>query len=373
MTETEEVNWYNSLGFNVTLSELQASYAAFAPKQNKSTATNAEWDTEADDLRDYYRLYKRTGYAGFLQQAQYEHDWQVNIYSQIGNPSIPKSATANITHFYMMGLVDWYVDNKDQATLDAINRLINYAIANPNTTFETRGIARPLQCLVYYREKIGLVDVSAGITHLVNEIKSAPVYNGFISWPKYYVNDSGTFDHQPAGTDLRVLFPKNANFTDSAGKLLITGPTTFNFIGFPGVASFQDCMLMHALNVAGRALNDSSLTALSQRQAQAWMQCCGYPWPDPTGAKSNYVIGYNIVSNSPDLSMWTDSAGSSTPLYVSQYAAFCPDSTRQHALQQQTCLRAYGEYTKILPSEFGGKPRYWLWQTWQQGYFLTQK
>jgi hypothetical protein len=374
MTESEEVNWYNSLGFNVTLSDLQASYAGFAPAQNKSTSTNVEWDTEADDLRDYYRLYKRTGNAGFLQQAQYEHDWQVNVYSQIGNSSIPTTATANMTHFYMMGLIDWYVDHKDQATLDAINRLLNFALANlPASFIETRGVARPLQCLVYYREQIGLVDVSAGITKLLNDIKTAPVYNGFISWPKYYVNGPGKLDNQPAGSDLRVLFPKNASFTNAAGSLLITGATTYDFRGFPGAASFQDFMLMHALNLSGRVLNDSSLTNLSLRQANAWMQCTGYPWPDPTGAKSNYVISYSIVSNSPDLTMWTDSAGSSTPLYVGQYAAFCPVATMRRALQQQACLRAYGEYAKIVPSEFGGRPRYWLWQTWQQGYFNTQK
>ncbi len=42
-------------------------------------------------------------------------------------------------------------------------------------------------------------------------------------------------------------------------------------------------------------------------------------------------------------------------------------------MQQQSLLRQYGQYTKVLPSELGKQPRFWLWQTWEQGFFLTQK
>jgi hypothetical protein len=369
MTEAEEVAWYNSLGFNVTLAELQASYANFTPTAVSST-TNVEWNTETDDLRNYYRLYQRTGYAGFLAQAQNLHDWYCNTYSVPGS-----SSAIGTEHVYLMGMVDWVANNPtDTAGAAAIDRVLAYIQSNlPTSYYETRVSARMLQCLCYYKEKLGTTNVDAEIATLVAQIKAAPVYNGFVSFPKYYVGTGETIGGQPAGTDLRTLFPKDATFANSSGTLFLTSATTFDLVGFPGAASFQDVMLMHALRVAARVENDPTLDQLSLDQATAWLQCSGFPFWDPAGATTNMVIGYNIVTDAPDLSLFKSYGGSSTPLYVTQYAAYCPEPAMMKTLQQQALLRQYAQYDKILPSELGGQPRYWLWQTWEQGYFLSQK
>jgi hypothetical protein len=71
--------------------------------------------------------------------------------------------------------------------------------------------------------------------------------------------------------------------------------------------------------------------------------------------------------------MFTYPAGGSDPLYVTQYACYCPDATLRKTLEQEALLRQYNQYTRIQPSELGGNPRYFPWQTWETGYFLTQK
>jgi hypothetical protein len=367
MTEAQEVAWYNSIGFNTTLAELQASYTSFTPAPISST-TNVEWGTETDDLRNYYRLYKRTGYAGFLQQAQYLHDWMVDTYSVTGS-----SASIGTEHVYLMGLVDWYVDYQDAPTQAAINRILAYIKANlPTSYYETRVSARMLECLCYFKEKLGWTNVDTEITTLISQIQAAPVYNGFISFPKYYVGMGETADGQPSGTSLDTLFPKNVGFKTSSGTPLIASPTTFNLEGFPGVASFQDMILCHALLLAARVENEPALVQTELDQATAWLQISGYPFWDPTGASTNLIIGYNVVPDAPDLTMFKCYDGDSTPLYCTQYAAYCPNASMMKQLQQQALLRQYSQYDKIQASELGGKPRYWLWQTWEEGYYLTQ-
>ena len=42
-------------------------------------------------------------------------------------------------------------------------------------------------------------------------------------------------------------------------------------------------------------------------------------------------------------------------------------------LAQTALVRQYGQYAKVQPSELGGVPRYFPWQTWENAYFLTQR
>lgn len=370
MTEDEEVNWMNSLGFSVSVADLRASYAKFVPKQEKGPTTSVQNSTESDDLRNYYRLWKRTKDVRFLQQAAFEHDWNLAFYS------VPTAgpAFANVSHFYMMGLIDWWIDHQDTPTLEAINRLLDFII--PNITpklIETRSTARPLQCLAYYKEKVGLRNVDAPLAVLVGAAKGAPVNQGFLSMPKFYVGGPWTVDGQPPGTDLRILFPANATHKNPQGVPLIRDATHFDIQGFAGAASFQDCMMMHALGIAGRVTGDPALTVLRDTIAQAYVKLTGFPVFDKQGLANNLIVPYTFVTTAPDLAMFMYRGGGSTPLYTTQYAAFCPDPQKRRALSQQALLRQYSQYDKILQSEFGKPPRFYLWETWEAGYFLTQR
>ena len=272
-----------------------------------------------------------------------------------------------------MGIVDWVSDNPtDQAGIAAINRVLAYIKANvPTYYYETRVSARMLQCLCHFKEKLGWTNVDAEINTLLAGIQAAPVYNGFISFPKYCVGHGRDRRRPALGHEPRALFPKDAAFTAPSGTPLIASATTFNLEGFPGVASFQDVMLMHALLVAARVENDPSLAQLSLNQATAWLQVSGYPLWDPTGVSTNLLIGYNVVPDAPDLTLFKCYDGSSTPLYCTQYAAYCPNPAIMKQLQQQAVLRR-SQPTPDPGLRLGGKPRYYLWETWEQGYFLTQ-
>jgi hypothetical protein len=129
---------------------------------------------------------------------------------------------------------------------------------------------------------------------------------------------------------------------------------------------------MHALLLASRVENDSSLATIELDQANAWLQITGYPFWDPTGKSTNLVIGYNVVPDAPDLTLFKCYDGGSTPLYCTQYAAYCPNAALAKQLQQQALLRQYNQYSKIESSELSAKPRYFLWETWEAGYYLTQ-
>lgn len=370
MTEDEEVAWYNSIGFNTTLADLRASYAKFsvqAVNPNQSVM-NGE---ETDNLRNFYALYKRTGYAGFLQQAQAWRDYYVNVYSH------PENGGSNVIethHVYLMGLINWYVDFKDQATLDAINRIIDFILKNlPATFIEQRVVARPIQCLAHYIDKINIrTDVKPALQKIVDMTKASKVIKGFKS-VYYYVGAGMSLTGMPAGTDLKVQFPANANIVSAKGLPLIASATTFNLQSFQCASSFQAVMLMHALRLAGRVLGDISLITMAQAEQDAWNGVTGYPWWDKTGVSNNMQIPYNVNCEAADLTMFMGPAGSSTPLYVTQFAAYCPDLAKKKILQQQALLRQWGQYAKILPTELATKPKYYLWQSFENGYFLSQK
>lgn len=372
MTEEEEILWYQSLGFSCTVKDLRESYNKFIPSPKKPT-TNPMNETETDDLRNYFRLYVRTGYQGFLTQATMERDWQVQYYSRIG----VKGTSIDTSHVYLMGLTDWIIAHpEDGAAKDAANRILGFIKGQaPVSYIETRIIARMLLCLCYWKEKMGDTGVDPTIARLINAIHTAPVYNGWLSFPKYYQGQNAVFDDQPLGNDLRVTFPKNALYKSVDGTPLVVDATHYNLRPFPGVASFQDCFLMHALQVAARVQKDSSLGMFAVAQAKAWEQVCGFPWNDSVGSHTNEVIGYNVVSSCPEPRMFQIRAAASTPLYVTQFSAFCVNPGIRFKLQRQAVLRGYGQYDKIdVAKEITGqKPKYWLWQSYEQGFFLTQK
>lgn len=364
MTEDQEVAWINSLGFKTTVQALRASYASFVVTPVSPNAS-VLWNTESDDLRNFYHLYKRTGYAPFLQQAQQFHDYYVNVYSNWQNGG---NNVIEPEHIYLMGLIDWYVDNKDQSTLDAINRILDFIEKKVTSSpfYETRVSARAIQCLAHYLETINIRhdDVLTKLNDFVSGVLKAPVYNGFVSM-NFYVGTGWSVDGLPAGSDLTKLFPGNV----TAG--IVTGANTFNIQHHNGATSYQDVILMHALRVAARVLKNQALTDKALAVANAWVPLVGVPFYDTT-AKYNLLIPYTIVSDAPQLTMFQYPAGSSVPLYVTQYAAYCPIDSMRKTLQQEALLRQYGQYTKIATSELGGKPKYFPWQTWENGYFLLQ-
>jgi hypothetical protein len=366
MTEDEEVAWMNSIGFKVTLSDLKNSYTKFKYVPVDPN-TNVLWGTESDELRNYYRLAKRTGYQPFMDQAQSWHDFMVNTYSnwQAGGNNVIEPE-----HVYLMGLVDWYVDHQDQPTLDAINRIIDFIEQkiSGNLFYETRVTARCLMGLTHYMEKIGTrsADVMPKIQEFLNGLNGAKVINGFITM-YFYQGDGMSVTGLPSTMDLRTLFPANT----TAG--IVTGQNSYTIKHMYGVGLYQDMMLTHALNVAARVLNNPALADRSLTIAQAWLSYVGRPFFDSAGASYNLIVPYYILPGAPETQMFVAPSGKSTPLYVTQYAAFCPDSALRKTLQQEALLRQYGEYNLIQPSELGGLPKYFLWQTWEEGYFLTQK
>ena len=147
------------------------------------------------------------GYAGFLQQAQYLHDWYCSSYSVTGS-----SSSIGTEHVYMMGMVDWVSDHPtDQAGIAAINRVLAYIKSNlPTAFFETRVSARMLECLCHFKEKLGWANVDSEIATLVAEIRAAPVYNGFISVPQVLRRGERDDRRSARGNDSASSFPKDA-------------------------------------------------------------------------------------------------------------------------------------------------------------------
>lgn len=364
MTESEEVAWINSLGFAVTLTDLRASYTRFTYKP-MDPSTSVMWGTESDELRNMYRLYKRTNYPPFYDQAKSYRDYMVSVYSQWqaggGN-------TVDASHFYLMGLVDWYVDHKDPETLAAINRLIDFQLQKVAASpfVETRVHARAIMGLAYYMEKIGAraTEVRPRLLALVAAVNAVPLTKGLMA-SKYYVGVGWSVVGQPAGTDLRVLFPGNAAMG------IVTGATTFNVKDFQCVSGFQDAMLMHALALASRVLGDSSLSTKAVGFANAWR-----PFITPpvftTSATHDPQVPYVLIPGAPETKMF-NYPSSSQPLYNTQFAAYTLDPALKKQLSRQALMRSYGQLTKVQDAEIGGKPRYYPWQTWESGYFLTQK
>lgn len=363
MTEDEEVAWMNSLGFQVSVADLRASYSTFVPK-TVDPNTNVLWDTESDDLRNYYRLYKRTNHPGFLTQAQAWRDFQVNVYSrwQTGGNNVIEPE-----HVYMMGLVDWYVDHRDQQTLDAINRIIDFVKTVKVEPFaETRVTARCLLVLAYYVEKIGTrsAEATAKMQDLIRGLKAAKVDSGFTVM-RFAVGTGWAVENMPASIDLTQRFPQNL-----AAKV-VTSAKSFDLKGFEGAGVYQDCILMHALHVAARVLSDPSLAGVADRLAGAWIPHVAPPFWDTTN-QYGLTVPYYVVTSAPERDMFHYPT-KNTPLYVTQYAAFCPNPVTRTLLSKQALLRAYNELSSVKSSELGGHPRYWLWKTWEQGYFLSQK
>jgi hypothetical protein len=362
MTEDEEIAWVNALGFSATLADLRASYTKFTP-QPVDPATNVLWGTESDDLRNYYRLYKRTGYPGFLTQAQYWRDFYVNVYSnwQAGGTNVVEPE-----HVYLMGLIDWWLDHPDQQTLDAIHRIVDFIDQNihGDPFYETRVTARSLQCLCAYKEKVGQRNVDGKIHELLAGIAGAHVSAGFTTM-RYLVGTGVPVDGLPAGQDLRTLFPGNT----SAG--IVTGANSYDLKGHDGVASFQDMFLVHALCIAARVQSDPALADRAVTIANAWAQHVGRPFWDTTGAFA-LAIPQDVLTDAPETAMFLYPR-KSTPLYITQYAPYCTDAALRTTLLRQALLRQYDELAAIQPSELGGRPRYFPWQTWENGYYLLQK
>jgi hypothetical protein len=389
MTEQQEVDWMNSLGFVTTVTSLHASYA-HAPVYTSDPDPNVNHDTETDDLRNWYRLYKRTNppYAQFLTNAQHWRNFYVNTYSF---PNGGGTDRIEPEHIYLMGLIDWYLDHPSESdTLAAINRIIDFILTTGDVNkpfFETRVTARPIQCLAYYIDKMSnnpnvyrLSDVRAELDKLLNYVDSAHYYNGFLVMPKIYdgfachkLSDEGI-----TGVNLTSLFPGNATFpSGSANELVCADSVSYRRGGWdqgiaPGVAGNQDPIMMHALRVAARVLGRSHYTDVSSTIGAAWARdLINYEFWDTSHA-NNLATAYIAVVNAPQISMYVVRAGSSTPLYVTQFAAYHPNKQIRQRMQIQALMRQYGEYTVVLDSDVTGKePKHYLSATWEQGYFLT--
>jgi hypothetical protein len=369
MTEQEEVDWLNSLGFTTSVAQLRAAYSRFQVT-TPNFATCTDQLSETDDLRNFYRLYKRTGHQPFLQQAQIWYNHAVGAYS---DPSNTSCTHATKSHLYVMGLIDWWVDHQDATTLTAINRLIDFTLTIPddNPFVETRVSARAIEALAYYLEKIGTrsAEVRPKLQRFLDGVANAPMRDGFSMMPKFFQWDcggGGVIDDMPVNIDLRTQFASNYS------RGIVCDARSFKMKGFAGVSFFQDQILMHALRIAGRVLNDPSLVTRAQTIGRAWLKYAKYPFYDANGATRNFVMPYVLIPDAPDTSMflyWTKS----TPLYVSQYAPFCPDANTRKTLAQDGLLRAYNEPGKIGDNERQGEPRFYPFQMLENAYFMTQK
>jgi hypothetical protein len=215
-------------------------------------------------------------------------------------------------------------------------------------------------------EKIGTraAEVNPKIQELLTGLKNAPVDSGFTVMT-FYVGTGETVPNMPASIDLTTHFPQDFAAT------VVTSPTTYDLKGFQGAGLYQDQVLMHGLEIAARVLADPTLDQMEQRIANAWLPHVAVPFWDTTGQYA-LTVPYYLLTSAPERDLF-HSPASSTPLYVTQYAAYCPDAPTKKLLEQQALLRAFNELDAIQPSELGGKPKYFLWQTWEQGYFLTQK
>lgn len=360
MTEDEEVAWINSLGWNVTVADLRASYSKFVVKAIDPNM-NVLWDTETDMLRDYFRLYLRTGYKPFLDQAKVWHDYLVNTYSHPGGGH----NTIEQSHVYMMGLVDWYVANHDQPTLDAINRIIDFIKTIRTDLFETRALARPLQCLCYYVEKIGTrsAELQPTIQAFLQGVEQAVTIKGFktmrVVSSMTPLNVGGT----PASVDLRKLFPADAT--------IFSGNNTYPVANHQGAGLYQDCMLLHALRLAARVLGQPHWSDVAAQLASAWEPLIDHPAWDTAGT-TNLGAPYYILPEASDLRAFIAYEATS-PLYITQFTPFVANAAKQRAMAQQSLLRQYGSLQPIREAERSGKPYFFPWQTWQAGYFLLQK
>src|SRR5258706_7126196 len=118
-------------------------------------------------------------------------------------------------------------------------------------------------------------------------------------------------------------------------------------------------MLRQAFNVVGRVLRDPTLDAAADRIAAGWLPHVAAPFWDLTGQYA-LTVPYYLLTSAPERDLF-HFPGNNTPLYVTQYAAFCPDAARKKLLSRQALLRAYQELDAVKPSELGGKRRYWLW------------
>ncbi len=371
MTEAQEVAWMNSLGFSTTVSALQSSYSKFTPTTIPSNY-DIQHNSESDDLRNYYRLCKRTNNAGFCQQASNWRDFYVNTYSLLNGTN----SNIGLEHIYLMGLIEWYIDHPTESdTSAAISRIIDYIIANVAGPFyETRVHARAILCLAYYLERIGTYrtsDVQTKLNALLTDLDNAPNVNGFLAMPKIYDETCYSVDGMPGSFNLTSLFPNDFSQGIVCDSLHYKRGGGAKGV-FPAVASYQDMIMIHALLVAGRVLNRPALVTRAQTMQNAWLPMVGHSFWD-TAQNEALVMPYLMITNAVEPGLYIQRNGSSTPLYTTQYSAYCPDVNMRKALQQQALLRQYGEYTKVSETEVTGvAPKYYLWQTWEQGYFLTQ-
>jgi hypothetical protein len=129
--------------------------------------------------------------------------------------------------------------------------------------------------------------------------------------------------------------------------------------------------LVHALCITARVQSDPALADRAVTIADAWAPHVGRPFWDTTGAFA-LAIPQDLLTDAPEPAMFLYPR-KSTPLYITQYAPYCTDAALRTTLLRQALLRQYDELTAIQPSELGGKPRYFPWQTWENGYYLLQK
>jgi hypothetical protein len=264
----------------------------------------------------------------------------------------------------MMGLVDWYVTYRDQPTLDAINRIIDFIKTVRKSFVETRAIARPLQCLCYYNEKIGFrkAECDAMIQEFLAGIDAAIRIKGFVTMKFSSAVPQLKVTGVSASVDLRKLFPQDAS--------LFNGPDSYPIPEKQGCGLYQDCMLLHALRVAAVYLSAPARADLAAQISAAWQPLVDVPvWGD--ASTMNLGCPYYLLPDAADLRAFIAYENNS-PLYITQYGPFCADPQKRLACERQALLRQYAMLDKIQPSELGGKPKLWPWETWQAGYFLLQ-
>jgi hypothetical protein len=359
MTEDEEVAWINAHGFSVTKDDLHASYNTFTVS-TVNPNMNVLWDTETDELRNYLALWRRTGYAPFLDQARAWRDWVVATYSQwqTGSPhAVEKS------HVYMAGIIDWAVQFPDDADARAAaGRLLDFVKTVDPTFVETRVSGRIIEGLAAWIENMPdrRDEATAKLRDFLAGVDAAPHVQGFVCM-KFLVGDHMGRDGLAPGQDLRTMFPGDT----AAG--LVDSASTYALKDHLGVGAYQDCMLIEGLHRAARALGDDGRAQLATQIASAWM-----PWVRPPAGETDPVIPYYIVPDAPEADLFIFRMNG-TPLYMTQYAAVCPDPVLKKRCETLALLRQWGDLTPTSPSELGGKPRFWPWQMWEEGYFLLRR
>jgi hypothetical protein len=359
MTEDDEVAWINAHGFSVTKDDLHASYNTFTVSKVDPNM-NVLWGTETDELRNYLALWRRTNYAPFLDQARAWRDWVVDPYSkwQSGGSNVVEKS-----HVYLKGIIDWATQFPDDADARAAaGRLLDFVLTVDTTFVETRVSARCIEGLAAWIQKMPdrHDEATAKLQAFLAGIDAAPHVNGFVCM-KFAVGEHMGHDGLAPGQDLRTMFPGDM----AAG--LIDSATTYMLKGHLGVGAYQDCMLIEALRLAAAALGDTSRANLASQIASAWV-----PYVRQPLGQTDPIIPYYIVPDAPESELYIFRMNG-TPLYETQYAAVCPDPALRHRLETLVLLRQWGKLDPTSPSELGGKPRYWPWQTWEEGYFLLQR